>query len=228
MIGLPIVSGDRVLGAVELGYRARHGFGEREVQRLMAIVQRAARALGHARAVEEAHEEALQTYAARLEGEVATRTRELQARSEELAEALRLVEASQKRIVEGERLRAVGEVAAGVAHDFNNSLAVILTRAQLLLRQAKDAGLRRHLQAIERVALDSAETVRRIREFARAGRSAGFRRVELNRLVEEVVEVDPAPLEGPGRGPGRDHRGGPRAGPGAGGGRGPRPSSARP
>jgi signal transduction histidine kinase/ActR/RegA family two-component response regulator len=189
VIGLPIVSGDRVLGAVELGYRARHGFGEREVQRLVAIVQRAARALGHARAVEEAHEEALQTYAARLEGEVASRTRELQARSEELAEALRLVEASQKRIVEGERLRAVGEVAAGVAHDFNNSLAVILTRTQLLLRQAKEAGFRRHLQAIERVAMDSAETVRRIREFARAGRGAGFRRVEMNRLVEEVVEV---------------------------------------
>ena len=55
----------------------------------------------------------------------------------ELRAALATVEESQQRIIRTERLRALGEMAGGVAHDFNNVLAVVVGRAQLLQRQVE-------------------------------------------------------------------------------------------
>ena len=107
----------------------------------------------------------------------------------ELRAALATVEESQQRIIRTERLRALGEMAGGVAHDFNNVLAVVVGRAQLLLRQVQSPELRRQLQVIERVAQDGAQTVRRIQEFARMRRTRPWQRVDLTEVVREVVEA---------------------------------------
>ena len=46
--------------------------------------------------------------------------------------------AAQDQLVRTEKLRALGEMASGVAHDFNNVLAAIVGRAQLLLDEVRD------------------------------------------------------------------------------------------
>jgi GAF domain-containing protein/CheY-like chemotaxis protein len=97
--------------------------------------------------------------------------------------------ATQDQLIRSEKLRAVGEMAAGVAHDFNNILAAIMGRAQLLLTQVEDPGQRRQLQIIEQAAVDGARTVRRIQEFTRMRRARPFEPVDLNQTVDEVVEV---------------------------------------
>jgi GAF domain-containing protein/CheY-like chemotaxis protein len=97
--------------------------------------------------------------------------------------------AALKEIVRTERLRALGEMAAGVAHDFNNILAAILGRAQLLLAQTEDPELQRQLQVIEKAATDGARSVRRIQEFTRMRLARPFQPVDLNQVVKEVVEV---------------------------------------
>jgi GAF domain-containing protein/ActR/RegA family two-component response regulator len=97
--------------------------------------------------------------------------------------------ATQDQLIRSEKLRAVGEMAAGVAHDFNNILAAIMGRAQLLLTQVEEPGLRRQLQIVEQAALDGARTVRRIQEFTRMRRARPFEPVDLNQTVDEVVEV---------------------------------------
>jgi signal transduction histidine kinase len=107
----------------------------------------------------------------------------------ELRAALAAVEESQQRIIRTERLRALGEMAGGVAHDFNNVLAVVVGRAQLLQRQVESSDLRRQLEIIERVAQDGAQTVRRIQEFARMRRTRPWQRVDLTEVVREVVEA---------------------------------------
>ncbi len=107
----------------------------------------------------------------------------------ELRTALATVEESQQRIIRTERLRALGEMAGGVAHDFNNVLAVVVGRAQLLQRQVESLDLRRQLEVIERVAQDGAQTVRRIQEFARMRRTRPWQRVDLAEVVREVVEA---------------------------------------
>jgi signal transduction histidine kinase len=107
----------------------------------------------------------------------------------ELRAALTTVEESHQRIIRTERLRALGEMAGGVAHDFNNVLAVVVGRAQLLQRQVESPDLRRQLEIIERVAQDGAQTVRRIQEFARMRRTRPWQRVDLTDVVREVVEA---------------------------------------
>jgi signal transduction histidine kinase len=106
----------------------------------------------------------------------------------ELRAALATVEESQQRIIQNERLRALGEMAGGVAHDFNNVLAVVVGRAQLLQRQVTP-DLRRHLEIIEQVAQDGAQTVRRIQEFARMRRTRPWQHVDVTEIVREVVEA---------------------------------------
>ncbi len=51
-----------------------------------------------------------------------------------------------ERAARADKLRALGQLASGVAHDFNNSLAAILGRAQLLRRQIHDEALVRNLK----------------------------------------------------------------------------------
>ena len=79
-----------------------------------------------------------------------------------------------ERAARADKLRALGQLASGVAHDFNNSLAAILGRAQLLRRQMKDEALVRNLEIIQTAAEDAAATVRRIQTFARKSPAKEF------------------------------------------------------
>ena len=75
--------------------------------------------------------------------------------------------------------QALGEMASGVAHDFNNVLAVILGRVQLLQRKLEDPTFRRWLAIVEQAALDGAQTVRQIQEFTRVRRDQPTQTVEV-------------------------------------------------
>jgi signal transduction histidine kinase len=108
---------------------------------------------------------------------------------EELARAYQDLKTAQAHLIQTEKLRALGEMASGVAHDFNNILAAILGRVQLLLTQVQDDTLRRWLQVIERAALDGAQTVRHIQEFTRIRRDAPAETVDLNQVVRDAVEM---------------------------------------
>ena len=87
------------------------------------------------------------------------------------------------------RLNALGELAGGVAHDFNNILAAILGRTQLLLQQSGSVEIRGQLRVIEQAALDGAEAVRRVQEFTRVRQDADFETLDLNRILEDALEL---------------------------------------
>ena len=94
-----------------------------------------------------------------------------------------------ERAAQADKLRALGQLASGVAHDFNNALAAILGRAQLLRRSAEDERLTRGLDIILTAAEDAAATVRRIRSFARQLPGEGHAEVGVLELLRDAVEI---------------------------------------
>jgi photoactive yellow protein len=92
-------------------------------------------------------------------------------------------------ILRAERLQEVGEVAAGVAHNFNNLLGVIRGNAELLLRKlAEGSPERRRAEQILKAADDGADIVRRIRASTqRDNTAAAHATVSLNEIVRETV-----------------------------------------
>ncbi|OGC76919.1 MAG: hypothetical protein A2Z27_06190 [candidate division Zixibacteria bacterium RBG_16_50_21] len=107
---------------------------------------------------------------------------------EDLEKAYRELTDTQEQLVRAERLRALGEMAGGVAHDFNNILGSILGRAQLTMKVTDDPKIQKNLRIIEQSAFDGAEVVRRIQEFTRVHKGTNFDPVDLNRIVEDAIE----------------------------------------
>jgi signal transduction histidine kinase/ActR/RegA family two-component response regulator len=110
----------------------------------------------------------------------------------DLKQTLQELKKAQERIVQAEKLRAMGEMASGVAHDLNNVLAVVLGNIQLLLHQLDHLSpeeIREGLKVIERSSKDGAETIRRIQEFTGLRRDKEFVSVSFNEIVTEVVTI---------------------------------------
>jgi signal transduction histidine kinase/CheY-like chemotaxis protein len=88
-----------------------------------------------------------------------------------------------------EKLSALGELASGVAHDFNNTLAGILGRAQLLQRTNDPEKLKRGLDIIIKTAEDGAKTVKRIQDFARQRRDHNFELISVDQILMDASEI---------------------------------------
>jgi signal transduction histidine kinase/ActR/RegA family two-component response regulator len=88
-----------------------------------------------------------------------------------------------------EKLSALGELASGVAHNFNNTLTGILARAQLLSEATDPREIKRGLRIIIQTAEDGAKTVKRIQDFARQRRDQDFVPIDVDQLMLEVAEI---------------------------------------
>ncbi len=95
LVAVPVFSGDRPLGVVEVGYRASRRFTEGEVQRLEAVARRMVQAIEHERALE-----AVRRNTAGLEAKLAEQLEALQRAASERAEARRQAEEARRRAEE--------------------------------------------------------------------------------------------------------------------------------
>ena len=101
---------------------------------------------------------------------------------------------TQDELVVTGRLKAIGEMAAGVAHDFNNLLNGILVNSQLIQRDLDQDGVPRdrvlkQAGMVEKLALQGADTVRRLQDFAGIRKDRPSERVDLNDVVRQAVEL---------------------------------------
>jgi signal transduction histidine kinase len=120
-----------------------------------------------------------------LEARVKERTREL----EETNAALRK---AQQALIQQERLRALGQMASGIAHDINNAISPISLYTEGLLEREPNLSKRArdYLTTIQRAIDDVAQTVGRMREFYRPRETeAQLVELALNPLVQQVVDL---------------------------------------
>jgi len=95
LAAVPVLSGERVIGAVEVGYRNLHTFTEGEVQRLEAMARRTTQALEHERALEDVRRNTVG-----LEAKIAEQMEALQKAAMEKAEADRQTQAARRQTEE--------------------------------------------------------------------------------------------------------------------------------
>jgi PAS domain S-box-containing protein len=91
---------------------------------------------------------------------------------------------------QSEKLRALGELAGGVAHDFNNILGVMIPRLEMITSRLGDEKNLRDIDTITRAARDGEKIVNRIRNFTRTEQlTDDLTEVDLNQIASESVEM---------------------------------------
>jgi PAS domain S-box-containing protein len=99
---------------------------------------------------------------------------------------------TQQAVLQQERLRALGQMASGIAHDINNAVSPIALYTDALLEREPglSAEARMYLTTIRRAIEDVAQTVARMREFYRPRETQqALTQVSLNHLLEEVIQL---------------------------------------
>lgn len=203
-LGVPLVAGERLIGVLSACGMSGHTFDDSDQALLRNIGGQIARAAENARLYE-----GLEQSRATIEQKVEERTRELKSAKLELQELNdsleqrvdeRTVELRdmQDKIVQSGRLAAVGELAAGVAHELNNPLGGILGYLQYdieRLRDLRDTGLTpsetarldEHLCQVERQAQRCRSIVQNLLRFSRESENS-FTAVDVNEVLRETLD----------------------------------------
>ena len=110
--------------------------------------------------------------------------------AEELRRALASSKGSQEDAMRSEQLRVAGELAAGLAHDFNNTLTTVLGVTEWLLHsRAFDDDVRADLEAVRSAAADAAVTVKRLRMIGRRATTDEREAVPVDELAAMSIEM---------------------------------------
>ena len=158
-IAVPLVVGERPLGALVVLTRARRTFTPEEQELLELFASQAASALENAR---------------------------LYLRAQQAHDALAR---TQRQLTQAQKLEAVGRLAGGVAHDFNNLLTVIQGRVELVLDELPpDHPVRGHADLIQRTGERAAALTHQLLAFSRR-QILRPRVLDLNAVVAELEKM---------------------------------------
>lgn len=156
---VPIVSEGELLGVLHVGRPVPRGFTEADESFLTSLADHLAVAFRNARLFAE------------------------------LGQAYEDLRRAQEALIQQERLRALGQMASGIAHDINNALVPIVGYAELLERHA-DEQVRERARRLSEAAADIARIVERLRAFYRPrAPEESLEMVDLNEAVRRAIEL---------------------------------------
>ncbi|HTU64528.1 MAG TPA: PAS domain S-box protein [Steroidobacteraceae bacterium] len=162
LVAAPLAIEEEVFGALIVARRAPESFGDDDREFLRQLSSHVA----------------LASHQARLYGA-------LQSAYQDLRE-------TQQSVMQQERLRALGQIASGIAHDINNALSPAALYAQSLVTHEPGLSdrVRDRLEVIQRAIEDVSRTVQRMRAFYMPrGLELTLSPVDVNELLAEVVEL---------------------------------------
>ena len=99
---------------------------------------------------------------------------------------------TQQTVMQQERLRALGQMASGIAHDINNAISPVSLYTESLLEREPNLSdrARGYLTTIQRAIDDVAGTVARMREFYRQRETQlTLSKVDLNRTIQQAIDL---------------------------------------
>jgi signal transduction histidine kinase len=134
----------------------------------------------------ERRDQELQAAQAHLEARVADLTTELRSEVMERLRAQEALRLSQEQLLQAQKMEAIGRLAGGVAHDFNNQLTVILGLSEMLLMRLKnDEACYGYVQTILKSARKSAALTRQLLAFGRK-QILQPRVLDLNAMLQDM------------------------------------------
>lgn len=171
LVYVPLKLGSNVIGVLLVDNKvSNRTFTDNDVYLLQALADYAAIAIHNARLYE-----AVKDFNQELEQRVQERTREL--------------EQARDQLVQAEKLAAIGQLAAGVAHEINNPIGVMLGFAQVLLKRTpEDSPMYKPLATIEREGLRCKKIVQNLLDFARHSKP-NLERVNINQVIDDALEL---------------------------------------
>lgn len=112
---------------------------------------------------------------------------ELQQTQQELQARISAQMEAEARLIQAAKLAAVGEMAAGVAHELNNPLTTVVGFTELALDELPiDSPIRKDLDLVLQEARRARSVVRRLLDFARQGETLRIK-ADINEVVDDVV-----------------------------------------
>jgi signal transduction histidine kinase/ActR/RegA family two-component response regulator len=168
---VPLRSKERLLGSLSIiSYRPRE-FTSRETSLMEAISYQLSLAIENARLYEE------------LKASEARKSSLL----DELEKSLQELQRTQAKLIQSEKLAAVGQLTSGVAHELNNPLTAIIGYAQILEAGDLPAPVKNDLARITEQAQRSARIVENLLTFSRQHKPDRLP-VDVNQLIEDTLQ----------------------------------------
>jgi len=127
--------------------------------------------------------------------DITDRRQEQEALKESIIRHLKMqteLQKTQQKVIEQERLGALGQMASGIAHDFSNALTPVLGFSEILLNhpqlQQDTQKLPYYLKMINTSSQDAMNIVGRLREFyRRKDKTESLTAIDLNKVIDDVV-----------------------------------------
>ena len=171
LVNVPLKAKEEVIGVLAVNNKvASNPFTDNDVHLLSALADYATIAIVNAQLYEET-----KRWSEELERKVEERTQELRA--------------TQEQLLQSEKLASIGQLAAGVAHEINNPMGVILGFAQGILKTLpEDNPLKKPLTTMEKESLRCKRIVQNLLDFARHSEPT-LQPTNINELIDASCDL---------------------------------------